>query len=107
MILFVSRHYMRPDHYDESRRGLLEMNEMAAKAPGFVSHMTLIPDTEPYTLTTATIWETRADAEAWLNSPTHISGQDGKGGGGKEYADRNFFTKPPKQDWFEVIQRLP
>lgn len=99
MITVANRIYVNPDHADHFEDNFRNRAGLVDKMPGFLSNQLLRPVKagDPYIV--LTLWNSRADFDAWVGSDAFKQGHARSGSLPKEA-----FTQPSYVELHEIIQ---
>lgn len=99
MITVANRIYVNPDYVEQFEDNFRNRAGLVDKMPGFISNQLLRPvkADEPYIV--FTVWESRAEFDAWVQSDAFKQGHARSGSLPKEA-----FTQPSHVELHEIIQ---
>jgi len=99
MITVANRIYVNPDYAEQFEENFRNRAGLVDKMPGFLSNQVLRPVKagEPYVV--LTLWDSRADFDAWVQSDAFKQGHARSGTLPKEA-----FTQPSYVELHEIIQ---
>lgn len=102
MFIAMNRFQVIPGEEDAFEQVWLSRDSHLSGVPGFVEfHMLKGPSAEDHTLYSShTIWNSRADFEAWTRSEAFRAAHRGAGG------HKPLYLGPPRFEGFDVIQTI-
>lgn len=98
MFIVMNRFPVNPDYAGQFETRIANRPRLVEQQPGFIRVQLLRPDRPDLPYIVLTMWETRADFEAWVNSPDFTAGHAGSRTLGGEV-----FTGPNQVEAFEVV----
>ena len=99
MITVANRIYVSPEYAEQFEEAFRKRAGLVDGMPGFVSNQVLRPVNpgDPYII--LTLWQARADFEAWIRSDAFVQGHAKSGS-----LPKDAFSAPNKLELHEVIQ---
>ncbi len=99
MITVANRIFVTPEYAEQFEDNFRNRAGLVDAMPGFISNQLLRPvnDGEPYVV--FTVWESRADFDAWVRSDAFVKGHARSG-----TLPREAFSGPNQLELHEVIQ---
>ena len=95
MITILSHHWVKPEHKEELGRLCREYGEDQSKYQGFVFRQVWAAVDNPLKISTVTSWRSKADRDAWWNSPKRY---------GYDRDESYLYTRPNEAEWWEVLE---
>src|SRR5579862_590781 len=98
MITVANRIFVAPEYAEQFEEAFRKRAGLVDSMPGFISNQVLRPvnPDDPYIV--LTLWDSRADFEAWIRSDAFVQGHAKSGSLPKEA-----FTAPNKLEVHEVV----